>query len=95
MAGCVGGEKSIPLLNGCGERRDGGVDNVSLPLDFDDLLVKEDRNEGGNDGDERDFGGEVVWMIELNDEEFSSIFTVVVLEFDRSMGIVGTAGSIV
>lgn len=92
----VGGEKSIPLLNGCGERRDGGVDRVSFPLDFDDLFVKEDRNEGGNDGDDRDFGGEVFWTIELNGEEFSSIFTVaVVLELDRSIGIDGIVDSTV
>ena len=38
--------------------RDGGVERVSLPLDFDDLFVKEDKNEGGNDGEERDLEGE-------------------------------------
>lgn len=41
--------------------RDGGVDRGSLPLDFDDLFVKEDKNEGGNDGDDReDLEGELV-----------------------------------
>lgn len=96
LTGLVGGEKSMPLAKGCGVSREGGVDRVSLPLDFDDLFVKEDKNEGGNDGDVKDLEGELVWTIEFNDEEeFSSIF-IIVLEFDKSIGIDGTGdGSIV
>ncbi len=81
----VGGEKSIPLLKGCGDNREGGVDNGSLVFDFDVLFVNEDKNDGGNE----DFEGDDVWRIELNGEEFSSIL-IVVLEFDRSIGIDAT-----
>jgi len=85
LTGFVGGEKISPLLNGCADRSDGGVDNGSLLLDFDVFEVNEERNEGGNDGD--------VWITELNVDEFSSILIEVVLEFDKSIGIDGTVCS--
>jgi hypothetical protein len=50
----VGGEKSIPLLKGCGDNREGGVDNGSLVFDFDVLFVNEDKNDGGNEDFEGD-----------------------------------------
>lgn len=92
LAGLVGEEKISPLLNGCGDSRDGGVDNGSLFFDFDVFEVNEDRNDGGNEGDERDFGDDGVWIIELNVGEFSSIL-IDVLELDKSIGIVDTVCS--
>ena len=56
----VGGEKSIPLLKGCGDNKEGGVDNVSLVFDFDVFVVNEDKNDGVNDGDDKDFEGDGV-----------------------------------
>ena len=44
----------MPLVNGCGDKKEGGVDNDSLVFDFDDLFVNEDKNDGGNEGFEGD-----------------------------------------
>lgn len=95
MDGLFGGEKINPLLNGCGDNRDGGVDRVSFVFDFDVFDVNEDKKEGGNDGDadDRGFGGGDVWRRELNVDEFSSIL-IDVLEFDKSIGIDETDCSI-
>lgn len=93
LVGLFDGENINPVLNGCGVSRDGGVDNGSLDFDFDVFEVNDERNDGGKDGDERDFGGDDVWRRELNVGEFSSIL-IDVLEFDRSIGIDGTVCSV-
>lgn len=60
----AGGEKSKPLLKGCGDNREGDVDIVSFVFDFIVLLVNEDKNEGVTE-DDKDFDGDGVWIIEL------------------------------
>lgn len=89
--GLPGGENSRPLLKGCGDNKDGGVDKVSLFFDFELFVVNDDNSEGVMDAD-KDFEGDVAWRIELKDVEFSSIL-IVVLEFDKSIGIEGGNGS--
>lgn len=58
---------------------------MSLDFDFDDFVVKEDKNEGG---DVSAFDGDGRWRMELYEEELSSSL-IAVREFDRSIGMDG------
>lgn len=82
------------LLNGCCESKEGvGVGRPSFTFDFGDFVENEERNEPlrfDDVGDGSVFDGDGRCTMELKevDELFSSIL-IVVLEFERSMGIEG------